>query len=63
MANYDKIAAAHLCAPRISDDKGDPMNQQDRNRKRALIVFQIVVYGYLLSMFLIQLHMSLTRDW
>jgi hypothetical protein len=39
------------------------MNQQDRDRKRALIVFQVVVYGYLLTMFLIQLRMWSQRDW
>ena len=39
------------------------MNEQDRRRKRALIVFQIVAYGWLLAMFLIQLHMYLVRDW
>ncbi len=39
------------------------MNEQDRRRRRALIVFQIVIYGYLLAMFLIQLNMSLSRDW
>ena len=39
------------------------MNEQDRKRKRALIVFQIAIYGYLLAMFLIQLNMSLSRDW
>jgi hypothetical protein len=39
------------------------MNLQDRRRKRALIAFQIVIYGFLLSMFLIQLHMSFVRHW
>lgn len=39
------------------------MNEQDRRRKRALIVFQIAMYGFLLAMFLIQLNMSLHRDW
>lgn len=39
------------------------MNDQDRKRKRALIVFQIAIYGYLLAMFLIQLNMYFTRDW
>ncbi|AHH17795.1 hypothetical protein NONO_c30080 [Nocardia nova SH22a] len=39
------------------------MNEQDRKRRRALIVFQIAIYGYLLAMFLIQLNMSLSRDW
>jgi hypothetical protein len=39
------------------------MNEQDRNRRRALIVFQIVMYGFLLAMFLIQIHMYMTRNW
>lgn len=39
------------------------MNKQDRERKRALIVFQLVVYGFLLTMFLIQLHMYSQRNW
>jgi hypothetical protein len=39
------------------------MDQKERKRKRALIVFQIVIYGYLLSMFLIQLYMSYVRGW
>jgi hypothetical protein len=39
------------------------MNQQDRDRKRALVLFQVVVYGYLLAMFLIQLRMWSQRGW
>ena len=39
------------------------MNQQDRDRKRALVVFQVVVYGYLLAMFLVQLRMWSQRGW
>ncbi len=39
------------------------MNEQDKQRKRALIVFQILMYGFLLAMFLIQLNMSFSRDW
>lgn len=39
------------------------MNDQDRRRKRALIVFQLTIYGFLLAMFLIQLSMCATRDW
>jgi hypothetical protein len=39
------------------------MEQQERIRKRALIVFQIFIYGYLLVMFLIQLYMSFARGW
>lgn len=40
-----------------------PISERDRRRRRALNVFQIVVYGYLLVMFLIQLHMRSVRDW
>jgi hypothetical protein len=39
------------------------MDKQEQKRKRALIVLQIVVYGYLLTMFLIQLYMSFSRGW
>ncbi|MGE5697176.1 MAG: hypothetical protein ACM4D3_18690 [Candidatus Sericytochromatia bacterium] len=39
------------------------MDQQERKRKRALIVFQVFIYGYLLVMFLIQLYMSFARGW
>jgi hypothetical protein len=39
------------------------MDQTERKRKRALIVFQIVIYGYLLVMFGIQLYMSFARGW
>ena len=37
------------------------VDQREKKRKRALIVLQVVVYGYLLAMFLIQLYMSFTR--
>jgi len=40
-----------------------PVVDQDRRRRRALIVFQILIYGYLVTMFLIQLHMYSGRDW
>jgi hypothetical protein len=39
------------------------MDQQERKRKRALIVLQLFVYGYLLVMFGIQLYMSFARGW
>lgn len=39
------------------------MNELDRKRKRAMIVFQLFAYGWLLAMFLIQLHMYMVRDW
>jgi hypothetical protein len=40
-----------------------PIVDQDARRKRALIVWQIIIYGYLLALFLIQLHMYAHRDW
>ena len=39
------------------------MDQKERKRKRALIVFQIFIYGYLLTMFGTQLYMSFARGW
>lgn len=42
-------------------DKG--IDAQDRRRKRALNAFQVLIYGYLLTMFLIQLHMYSVSDW
>ena len=40
-----------------------PISAHDRRRRRALIVFQVVCYGYLLVMFLVQLQMYSVRDW
>ncbi|BBX46582.1 MAG TPA: hypothetical protein VN856_17610 [Mycobacterium sp.] len=39
------------------------MDQKERQRKKALIILQIVIYGYLLLMFGIQLYMSFARGW
>ncbi len=39
------------------------MDQKERKRKRALIALQVVIYGYLFAMFLIQLYMSFVRGW
>jgi len=39
------------------------MNEQDRAKKRALIAVQVLIYGYLLVMFLIQLRMYAQRNW
>lgn len=38
-------------------------SRQDRRRWRAMVAFQVLSYGYLLTMFLIQLHMLSVRDW
>ena len=39
------------------------MDQKERQRKKALIILQLVIYGYLLLMFEIQLYMSFARGW
>ena len=39
------------------------MNEQDRAKKRALVVFSVVIYGYLLGMFLLQLRLYAQRNW
>ena len=36
---------------------------RDHRRRRALMVFQILMYGYLITMFLVQLYMYSNRDW
>jgi hypothetical protein len=43
--------------------KESPISEQDRRRRRALIVLQLVCYGYLLVMFLVQLRMASVRNW
>lgn len=40
-----------------------PIVDHDRRRRRALIVFQILIYGYLFATFLVQLHMYSNRNW
>jgi len=40
-----------------------PIDERDRRRRRALIVLQVLCYGYLLGMFLTQLYMYSNRDW
>lgn len=39
------------------------MDAQEQKRKRALIAFQIFIYGYLAVMCAIQLYMSFVRGW
>ena len=40
-----------------------PIVDHDRRRRRALMVFQILIYGYLFTNFLIQLYMYSHRNW
>jgi len=39
------------------------VSEQDRRRKKALIVFQVLLYSYLLGLFLFQLHLLSISDW
>ena len=39
------------------------MDEQDRRRRRALIAFQLFIYGVMVAMFLLQVHMYLVKDW
>jgi hypothetical protein len=39
------------------------MNQQDRQKRKALLVLQLVIYDYLLTMFCIQLRLWSQRGW
>jgi hypothetical protein len=40
-----------------------PVVDQEARRKRALIVFQFVIYSILVIQFSIQMYMYSTRDW
>jgi hypothetical protein len=40
-----------------------PQVDHDARRRKALGIFQILIYGYLLSGFLIQMYMYSQRDW
>jgi hypothetical protein len=40
-----------------------PVVDPDKKRRKALMAFQILIYGYLLVMFLIQMYMYHVRDW
>ena len=43
--------------------KPNSVTTQDRRRKRAMIAFQVAIYGWLLTLFLIQLYMYSINDW
>ncbi|OBG91888.1 hypothetical protein A5697_08735 [Mycobacterium sp. E3251] len=59
-----EIAEVRMASPAFDQQGGiSAVDEQDRRRRRGLIVFQVWIYGVLLTMFLIQLSMLLTRDW
>lgn len=39
------------------------VSEQDRRRKKAMIVFQVLLYSYLIGLFLFQLHLYSISDW
>jgi len=39
------------------------VTEHDRRRKRALIVFQVLMYGFLAAMFIVQMVMYSNRNW
>jgi hypothetical protein len=40
-----------------------PIVDHDKRRRRALMYFQILIYGYLITMCLVQGYMYFTREW
>ena len=40
-----------------------PISREIKARKRALLVFQLAIYGFLLAMFVVQLVMWSQRHW
>ena len=39
------------------------VSEQDRRRRKGMIVFQIVIYSIILAEFLFQLHLYSLSDW
>ncbi len=39
------------------------MNEQDRNKRRAIIAVEVMIFGYLIVMFLIQMRLYAQRNW
>jgi hypothetical protein len=39
------------------------VSDQDRRRKKAMLVFQLLIYGWILGTFLIQLYLKSISNW
>lgn len=39
------------------------VSEQDRRRKKAMIVFQILIYTWILGTFLVQLYLKSISNW
>ncbi len=37
--------------------------EQDRRRKKAMIIFQVLIYSWILGTFLVQLYLYSISDW
>ena len=42
--------------------RNESVTTQEKRRKRAMIAFQVVIYGWLLTLFLIQMYMYSIND-
>ena len=65
---FEKLRPRACCPPTTNRQLTHPrkdhvMIQQDREKRRALVMLQVVIYGYLLLMFLIQLRLWSQRGW
>lgn len=47
----------------IMTKKNEVISEAERKRRRALVVFQLVIYGYMFVAFCIQMYMYSQRDW
>jgi len=43
--------------------KEKSISTQDRRRQRALIVFQVLIYSYLIGLFAFQMYLYSISDW
>ena len=39
------------------------VSEQDRRRKKAMIIFQLLIYGWILGTFLVQLYLKSISNW
>ena len=42
---------------------GNSVSHQDRRRKKAILVFQILIYSWILGTFLVQLYLKSISNW
>lgn len=42
---------------------GHSVSEQDRRRKKAMIMFQILIYSWIFGTFLVQMYLYSKSDW